>query len=344
MYISEITQLKAVCLHHIGSKVVEEGVELSKEVLQLDEVSRKNLMTYCFSSFKNEEKFCFHNQLGLEYNETMACVKAVFTDKDSLLQQSQNLAKLLYERSEHPGIKSGDFIVAYFADCEIDGYITDAIGLYKCENATSFLSLNYDGGKAGISTLQGFDLRRVDKAALIFNVDEEQGYSIAIVDNTNKAEAKYWVEDFLQAKPRADEYHQTRALLSAAKGFITKSMPAETTKGEKAELMDKTLRYFQENETFDMEDFSSKVIADEQLSSDFGTYMGAYMEKNEMEMPDSFAISESAVKKSSRSMKSVIKLDKNFHIYVHGGDGLIKKGYDPETGMAFYQLFFKEEE
>lgn len=54
--------------------------------------------------------------------------------------------------------------------------------------------------------------------------------------------------------------------------------------------------------------------------------------------------SESAVKKSSRSMKSVIKLDKNFHIYVHGGEGLIKKGYDPETGMAFYQLYFKEEE
>lgn len=61
-------------------------------------------------------------------------------------------------------------------------------------------------------------------------------------------------------------------------------------------------------------------------------------------LPEQFSISESAVKKSSRSMKSVIKLDKNFHIYVHGGEGLIKKGYDPETGMAFYQLYFKEEE
>lgn len=32
------------------------------------------------------------------------------------------------------------------------------------------------------------------------------------------------------------------------------------------------------------------------------------------------------------------------HIYVHGGDGLIKKGYDEATGMEFYQLFFKNEE
>ena len=50
------------------------------------------------------------------------------------------------------------------------------------------------------------------------------------------------------------------------------------------------------------------------------------------------------MKKSSRSMKSVIRLDKNFHIYIHGGEGLIKKGYDEKTGMAFYQLYFKEED
>lgn len=344
MYITEITQLKVACLHRIGSKVVEEGIVLSQDVLDIDDISRKNLMTYCFSSFKNEEKYCFHNQLGLEYNETMACIKKVFADKNEFVKQSQNLAKLLYDSSEHPGIKSGDFIVVYFADCEIDGYITDAIGMYKCENTTSFLSMTLGDGKAGISTLKGIDLRRVDKAALVFNVDAEQGYTLAIVDNTNKGEAKYWVEYFLQAKPKADEYHQTRALLSAAKGFITKGMPGEVTKGVKAEMMDKALRYFQENDTFDKDDFSSKVMGSEQMSADFGEYIDSFMEKNNVEMPDSFAISESAVKKSSRSMKSVIKLDRNFHIYVHGGEGLIKKGYDPETGMAFYQLYFKEEE
>lgn len=85
------------------------------------------------------------------------------------------------------------------------------------------------------------------------------------------------------------------------------------------------------------------MIGDEHLSSDFGAYMCSFLEKNDIVMPEQFSISESAVKKSSRSMKSVIKLDKNFHIYVHGGEGLIKKGYDPETGMAFYQLYFKEE-
>lgn len=343
-YITEITKIQEVCLHHIGSKAIDEGVTLSNKSLRLDDESRKNLFLYCFSSFKEGERFCFRHELGLEYNEAYSCVSKVFSNKELLLEQSRNLAKVLYEHSEHPGIKSGDFIAVYFSDCDVDGYITDAIGLYMCENQTSFLSLKCNGSEAEITTLQGLDLKHVDKAALIFNVDPDEGYQVAIIDNINRSEAKYWVEDFLQVKPKADEYHQTRALLNAAKGFITKSMPADTTQGEKAELMDKTLRYFQQNETFDINDFSSKVMADEQLSADFNEYMGAYMTKNEIEMPDSFSISECAVKKSSRSMKSIIKLDKNFHIYVHGGDGLIKKGYDEATGMAYYQLFFKEEE
>ncbi len=333
-------------MHHIGSKAIDEGVMLSRKVLELDDLSRKNLYTYCFSSFKNDEKYVFYNQLGLEYNETMACIKKIFADKETLLEQSQNLAKLLYDKSGHTGIKSGDLIVAYFSDCEIDGYITDAIGLYKCENTIQFLSLNYQGIKAGIKSLEGFDLRRVDKAALVFNVDSEQGYSIAIIDNTNKTEAKYWVEDFLQAKPRSDDYQHTLAILNATKSFITKQLPndREVTKGEQAELIGKTLRYFQDNESFEMEDFSNRVMGNEQLSTDFGHYVESYMTKNNLDTLDSFDISSSAVKKSARVMKSVIKLDKNFHIYVHGGEGLIKRGYDEAASMEYYQLYFKNEE
>lgn len=346
MFLTEITQLKAACLHHIGSKVLEEGVVLSKDVLQLDHDSRKNLISYCFSSFKNDEKYCFTNEVGLEFNETMACIKKIFLNPDVLLDQSKLLANVLYERSERPGIKSGDFIVVYFTDCEVDGYITDTIGLYKCENPTSFLSLVCDGEKSGISTLKGFDLRRVDKAALIFNIDEDTGYQLFVIDNTNRSEAKYWVEDFLQAKPRSDEYQHTRSLMNATKSFITRQLPIDrnVTKGEQAELMDKTLRYFQVNDSFDIDDFSKKVMGSEEMSALFSEYVESYMAKNNLEQVDRFDISESAVKKSSRLLKSVIKLDKNFHIYVHGGEGLIKRGYDEAAGMEYYQLYFKNEE
>ena len=346
MYITEITDIKSVCLHHIGSKSKEEEVILSDTPIVLDEVSRKNLFTYCFSSFKDGETYYFYNELGLEYNEVYACVQKIFANNNSIVEQSRNLAKLLYSCCGHPSIKRGDLIVSYFADCDVNGYITDAVGIYKCENTTSFLSLNCNEREAGINTLEGFDLRHVDKAALIFNTNEDEGYVLTVIDNTNRIEAKYWVDDFLQVKPRSDDYLNTQSFLRATKSFITKQLPSdrEVTKGEQAELMDKTLRYFKENETFDMADFNQQVMPDEELATGFGQFVDSYMEKNDLAPVDSFGISESAVKRSTRSMKSVIKLDRNFHIYVHGGEGLIKKGYDEATGMEYYQLFFKKEE
>ena len=41
---------------------------------------------------------------------------------------------------------------------------------------------------------------------------------------------------------------------------------------------------------------------------------------------------------------SVLKLDKNFHIYIHGDKKLIEKGFDDGKAMSFYKVYFKEEE
>ncbi|MDR2511118.1 MAG: nucleoid-associated protein, partial [Bacteroidales bacterium] len=54
-----------------------------------------------------------------------------------------------------------------------------------------------------------------------------------------------------------------------------------------------------------------------------------------------FVISDSAVKKQSRTFKSVIKLDKNFHIYVHGDSNLIQQGEDDKG--KFYKIRYQEE-
>ncbi len=42
-------------------------------------------------------------------------------------------------------------------------------------------------------------------------------------------------------------------------------------------------------------------------------------------------------------MRSVLKLDKNFHIYIHGDRELIERGYDEEKGKSFYKVYFEEE-
>ena len=49
------------------------------------------------------------------------------------------------------------------------------------------------------------------------------------------------------------------------------------------------------------------------------------------------------VKGEKRFFKSVLKLDKNFHVYVHGKKNYIEKGYDPDKGLNFYKLYFEVE-
>ena len=60
-----------------------------------------------------------------------------------------------------------------------------------------------------------------------------------------------------------------------------------------------------------------------------------------LDFADNFTISESAVKKQARALKSVIKLDKNFDIYVHGNRNLIEQGRD-EKG-TYYKIYYQKE-
>ena len=48
------------------------------------------------------------------------------------------------------------------------------------------------------------------------------------------------------------------------------------------------------------------------------------------------------MKKQSRAFKSVLKLDKNFHIYIHGDRELIEQGGDKD-GRKFYKIYYEDE-
>ena len=97
------------------------------------------------------------------------------------------------------------------------------------------------------------------------------------------------------------------------------------------------------NTGFDINEFTNNVMPEPELKEQFNEFISSYSEREGVELVDQFDISTPAVKKQARVFKNVIKLDKNFHIYVHGDNQYIKKGYDEATGMHYYQLFFKEE-
>ena len=340
------TQIESLAIHWVGNKTNDDGTILAKSDIKLTEGISSALLKYFISSIKHEELYRFTHNSDVKMNEVYSYVSKIFDDPTSLHEQSLLLAKYLYELSEHPNIKVGEFYVAYFRNCEVDNRNTDAVGIFKSENKDTFLEVHPDKGSFFVESGQGININKLDKGCLIYNVDGEAGYVVSAIDNTNRGhEAKYWIDNFLHIIPRKNEYYNTQNLMAMCKNYVVKQLSNEfgVTKADQAEFLNRSAQYFKENDNFSINNFTNDVIAQPEIIESFKLFRQSYQEDHNVEILDEFSISSSAVKKQARSFKSVIKLDKNFHIYVHGDNQLIKRGYDEVTRMHYYQLFFKEE-
>ncbi len=340
------TIIGQLVVHKVGSKYNDENIRLSKDILKLDDEIKALLSTYFLTPFKTDEYFKFNHESDLNLNEVYHYATKIFEDSSMIYDQSINLAKHLYENSTHPNIKGGEFYTVYFQNIEFNNEHVDAIGLFKSETRETFLKVYPHESNFIIESEQGIDIKKLDKGCLILNCEKENGFIVATIDKVNKGEdARFWIDDFLKIKQREDEYYHTENVMKMYKDFVTKELPAEyeVAKADQVDLINKSKKFFKEADNFQLEDFSEKVIEDKDLIESFNHYKKVYESDNEIQISDEFQISGSAVKKQSRVYKSVIKLDKNFHIYVHGNREYITKGYDEKTGMQYYQVFFKEE-
>ena len=332
-------------IHSVGNKLADEGLSLSKKAIAVDSDLRNLFVHYFVSPFKSNECFNFFHDIDLSMNEVFVCARNIFVNKETLHEQSLHLAKHLYEQSTHPKIKNGEFYVVYFKHCIIDGEMVDAIGLFKSENKDTFIKIFPSGSEFEVDSEQGININKLDKGCLIFNTEQEKGYAVAVVDNTNKGtEAQYWMDDFLHVRQRKDEYYNTQNVLSLCKNFVKNELPQhfEVSKVDQMDLINKSVKFFKENDNFDMTEFANEVIGQPDIIKNFNQFKSSFQQDYDVEIADNFAISESAVKKQARSLKSVIKLDKNFHIYIHGDRELIEQGEDKKG--KFYKVYYQKED
>lgn len=341
----ENSSLGNLCIHRVGNKSRQEGVLVAAGGVQVSPEIASLLVSYFVTPFRSEEYFSLYHETDIGLNEVYAYASRIFDDPENLYEQSVNLAKHLYENSNHPNIKAGEFYVAYFKECILDGQTVDAVGLFKSENKDTFLKVFPSGDGFGVESQQGVNINRLDKGCLIFDTEKGKGYTVAVVDNTNRTEARYWFDEFLHVRQRRDEYFSTQNALSLCKEYVEKQLPGEfeVSKADQAGLLNRSARYFKENERFDMQAFSAEVLEQPEVIESFNQFRQSYEQERDEPLADGFAISEAAVKKQSKAFRSVIKLDRNFHIYIHGDNRNLRKGFDEETGMNYYQLFFKEE-
>ncbi|QDP85218.1 nucleoid-associated protein [Chryseobacterium sp. SNU WT5] len=329
-----------IALHKIGNKVSNEGCGFSDTELNISDDKKDLLQNYFLGSFKSEETFHFYSDTYLTNNLIFGCVSEIFEDHRNFINSSKNIGNILYNAAENPRVQGGELFVVYF-QAENENEV-DKIGIFKTEKREPFLKISPNEIDP-IEVDKGVSLVRIDKAALIFNQDKETGYVLQVVDNNKNGDLYYWFEDFLKVKQRQDEYYHTQETLSVYKQFITKQLPQEfeITKADQAEFLNKSIEFFKEKEKFDYDEFTNEVLQDETVIESFSNFKSDYEQEMQVSVSEAFDINPSAVKKQSRGFKSIIKLDKNFSIYVHGDRKLIDQGTD-EIGK-YYKLYFEDE-
>jgi hypothetical protein len=339
---AEIDQL---ITHRVGNKFRDEGLEYSREESYKKEDTNALLKKYFFDGLKPEEVYAFTHSVELEMNEVYKIVSHVFGEEQEFKDASKSIARLLYEASMHPKIKEGNLNVAKLSGIHFNDAVVDGIGIFKSETDAPFLKMEQGEDSFDIEHEFGYEIKGIDKACVVINKFSENGYRVLVLDKKNKGdEAQYWRDDFLQIEPVKDEYHQTNDFMGIAKQYITKELPKEfeLPKTDQIDMLNRSVDFFKGNETFQQESFAEDVFGNEELIDSFNTFSKAYKEAHEMNVAEEFDISPIAVRKQARVFKSVLKLDKNFHIYIHGNRNMIEQGVD-ETGRKYYKIYYEEE-
>lgn len=332
-----------IVVHQVGNKINQDALVLSQEELELDEDMKEMLSDFFLKAFKSEEQFQFYSDSYLINNPVYSSVAEIFEDPSKFLWESENIAKHLYDSAENPRIQRGELFIAYFEGEETEVGKIDKIGIFKTENKQPFLKVFPQNESFEIEKDYGIGISKIDKAALIYNNDKERGFVLSVVDNNKNGDIYYWFEDFLKVRQRDDEYFHTQETLAVYKDFVTKQLPQEfeISKADQADLLNKSINFFKEKEQFDFEEFTNEVLGDESVIESFVNYKTDYEQDMQVSIAEEFPINNTAVKKNARHFKSVIKLDKNFHIYVHGDRKKLEQGED-DNGK-YYRLYFEEE-
>ena len=342
----DTASLKGLMAHYVGSKNNAGALHISPAALELDDETHKVLESTLLLKFKTiPEKYSFAHPSSLQFNEVYSFCKQLFEDPEQLETLSASIARHLYEASTHPKVKGGELYVAFFEGLPVESRMHKAVGIFKTENKALYMNVDRRGKGFQLDIREGVEPARIDKGCLVINNREEEGFDVIIFDNQNRGEeAQYWKEGFLGLAPQQNEYHHTQHFLTLTKQFITEQLDSElkVPKTEQVELLNRSIDYFKSNEAFDIDDFQSEVFGSEEIIGSFRSFGSRYTEANDFDIASSFDISPDAVKKQARIFKSVVKLDKNFHIYIHGRTDLIEKGVDMD-GRKYYKIYYQEE-
>ncbi|RYC53271.1 nucleoid-associated protein [Flagellimonas olearia] len=343
-------QIESISLHRVGNKSKNESAFLSAEPFSLNDEMAGLLKEYFFKPFREKEEnyFRFFNDVDLEFNEVYKSVAELFLDHGTAHQASKKITTHLFEQSNHPHIKSGEVYVVHFSDMVIDNKKTDAVGIFKSELKHDFLQFQEKEQNLEILIRQGININKLDKGCIIFNMEKEEGFKVLSVDS-NRYDAKYWLENFLGIVPLTDENFYTKNYLKFCQNFAKDVVLPAEDKQQEVLFMNRAVNHFAKNDAFEETSFLNEVMENPELIPEFKHYKVEKGPKYSIEDVSNFDIANKAVSDARKKIKNVINLDTNIQIKMdfinpESAQKFVEKGWDEERQMYYYLVYFNKEQ
>ncbi|WP_108423453.1 nucleoid-associated protein [Flagellimonas amoyensis] len=343
-------QIESISLHRVGNKSKNEAAFMSAEPFSLNDEMSGLLKEYFFRPFREKEEnyFRFAHDVDLEFNEVFKSVTELFENPSNGHQVSKKITQHLFDQSNHPHIKSGEVYVVHFSDMVIDNKKTDAVGIFKSELKHDFLQFQEKEQNLEILIKQGININKLDKGCIVFNVDKEEGYKVLSVDS-NRYDAKYWLENFLGLEPLTDENFYTKNYLKFCQNFAKDVVLPAEDKQQEVLFMNRAVNHFAKNDAFEETAFLNEVMENPELIPEFKHYKVEKGPKYSIEDVSNFDIANKAVSDARKKIKNVINLDTNIQIKLdfinpESAEKFVEKGWDEERQMYYYLVYFNKEQ
>lgn len=344
----EHTQIARLAITWSGNRERNEGVVVPKSTLvPVNDYAQEVLINAFIKPFAKEAEFfyCTHDE-DVSHNPVYQACVDIFQSSDALSEHAAALTQRLYERSNLPKMTGGEFFVVLFDNVQLFDEQVPAIGIFKVVQKDPFLRIDRTTEAFTLNIGEGIATGKIALGALIFGVDEADGFRVVAHDHVSKKDDPPVWREFLGIQPIEDNYFLTQQYMNITSDFIDDHARHAfgLNSAELADLKNRSSLYFKENDIFDAEDFQSTLFPEAEQKEKFNEFRTEIEAERGVSLDNQFDISKQAVRKSARIFKSVIKLDENFQIYVKGRRDFVERGFDEEKGKSYYKFYFDQEE
>ncbi len=311
-YISDINIQEAVI--HIVDSNTDEPI-LNEYSLELNEDTYNFLHRHLEKCFKDEElKYALFNP---ERNIVKEVVQDYLNGIDNdLISLSKELARQLFIIMKgNTNIPSCDLLIV--------SLVTDQgpmIGILKMDYVKNFThKVEFIENKIGIEIVPhaaGLPAsnQRIQKAAFIKPIRENQSYNIMVIDKQRKSKdedeygANYFISNFLGCSIVNNERDMTKTFLKAAENWTRSNIVEDADRAERIRTTVKAK--LKEEDKINIDELSNELFKeDPEIKNDFTTFVKSHG------LEDEVAIDKQWVEKKLKRVR--LKIDKDIDLYIN---------------------------